>query len=298
MPAKNSISEMITISASALCTFVIVAGCTKKGSGTSPVPAAAPTASAPSTQPATPPQSGDGNSGTLERLFRYSLISSAGDVVFCQDFSSKTQSPLGDIETVADNMAMAQSQVPAGVINPFRPRTLGLTLKAEPCTRPSSLIKDGHCAVTASADTLSGKIFVTTQQRLLWKDVVVLAQANYNQSVIDQKTNAISGKNTLFETVQKQISQQQQFLNILQLGQQATTGQQSDMIKQAQDLLTSLQNQSQEIQNDIKKIEAEMIPYQDELKKSLEKLGEARNALKQACTPAGMGATSAEWTPN
>jgi hypothetical protein len=286
------------MSACSLVLLVISISCTKKTSGSAQSPAVAP---APTAAPSTPipaPQTGDAGNGALERLFRYSLISSAGDAVFCQDFISKTEAPVAGIETVADTMAMAQAQVPAGVVNPFRPKTLGLNVKSEPCVRVSNLIKDGHCAVTASADTVSGKVAVTTQQRLLWKDVVILAQANYNQSVIDQKTNAISGKNTLFETVQKQIAQQQQFLNILQIGQQLTTGQQSEMIKQAQEVLTNLQNQSKNIQADIKTIEDEMLPYQDELKKSVEKLGEARNALKQSCTPSGMGATSAEWTAN
>jgi hypothetical protein len=297
MPAERMLSAIITQSVTAIWLFTAIAGCTKKSSGGASSPAPVAGTAAP-VIPAQPPQSGDGNGGTLERIFTYSLISSAGDVVFCQNFSTKAQVPTADIQSVADSMAMAQAQVPAGVLNPFSPKILGLSVKPEACVRTSALIKDGHCAVTASADTATGKVIINTQQRLLWKDLIILGQANYNQSVIDQKNSAISGKNTLFENVKKQIAQQQAFLNVLQIGQQVTTGQQSEFVKEAQEMLTNLQKQSADIQSEIKRMEDELIPVQDELKKSLEKLTEARDTLKQACTPAGMGATTAEWTAN
>lgn len=282
------------LQASALFALCSTNGCTKKSSSSAPAPAVAPQVTAAPPQ-VVPTQIGG---GTVERLFRYSLNSIAGDGIFCQDFISQTQVPLNDIEAVADVMAMAQAQVPAGVLNPFKPKTLGLSVKPEGCARIPELLKSGHCAVTSSADTVSGKLNLKTEQRLLWKDLAILAQASYNQGVIDSKNSAISGKNELFKTVQKQITQQQQFLNILQIGQQLTTGQQSEMIKQAQEVLSNLQNQSKQIETDIKKIEDEIVPYQDELKKTLEKLTVAREDLRKACTTSGMGATAAEWNEN
>jgi hypothetical protein len=267
--------------------------CTKKSTSSNPAPAAAPvTATTPVQQPGMP------GAGTAERLFRYSLSSVAGEIVFCQDFVSQSQTPLADLEKVAENMAMAQAQIPAGVSNPFSPATLGLAVKPDACGTIPSVIKDGHCAISVGQDATSGKVSYLTEQRLLWKDLPILAQASYIKATLDQKTSAISGKNELFKNVQKQITQQQQFLQILQVGQQLTTGQQSEMIKNAQEMLANLQNQANQIEAEVKTLENELVPIQEELNKTLAKLDTARTALKQACTASGMGAMSAEWKPN
>lgn len=286
---KSSLASMASLtilSASSL-------SCTKKSSNSAPAPAAAPvTATTPVQQPALP---GPGN---VENLFRYSLSSLAGEIVFCQDFVSRAQTPLADLEKVAENMAIAQAQIPTGVSNPFNPKTLGLAVKPDACGTIPSVIKDGHCAISVAQDATIGQVSYQTEQRLLWKDLPILAQASYIKATLDQKTSAISGKNELFRNVQKQITQQQQFLQILQVGQQLTTGQQSEMIKNAQEVLANLQNQASQIDSEVKAIEGELVPIQDELNKTLAKLDVARTSLKQACTTTGMGATTAEWKPN
>ncbi|MFZ9520376.1 MAG: hypothetical protein ACO3A4_07855 [Silvanigrellaceae bacterium] len=270
-----------------------LAACTKKSANNSPAPAVLPTLATTST-----PTSGLPGSGTVENLFRYSLSSVAGEMVFCQDFVSQSQTPLADLEKVTESMALAQAQIPVGVANPFSPKTLGLAVKPDACGNIPGVIKDGHCAISIGQDTASGKVTYRTEQRLLWKDLPILAQASYIKATLDQKTSAIDSKNELFRSVQRQITQQQQFLQILQLGQQVTTGQQSEMIKQAQELLTNLQNQAKQLEADVRALEAEVVPIQDELGKTLAKLETARTDLKQACTAAGMGAASAEWKAN
>ncbi|MEN9809577.1 MAG: hypothetical protein RLZZ488_1144 [Pseudomonadota bacterium] len=282
-------------SGAVLALALSLVACTKKGGGQGPQPAAAPQATP--TAASQNPQLPSGG-GVTETLFRYSLSSVAGEAVFCQDFVSRSQAPLADVESLTDGMALAQAQVPAGVINPFSPKTLGLELKPSPCAAIPEIIRDGHCAVTVARSASSGMLSLQSEQRLLWKDMPVLAQASYIKATIDNKNNAISSKNELFRSVQKQITQQQQFLNILQLGQELATGEKLQLIEQAKEALAGLQNQSKQIELDIKQLEGEIVPIQDELNKTLEKLTTARDSLKQMCNTSGMGATSAEWKNN
>lgn len=271
------------------------AACTKKSSDSSPAPAANPQLTA--TPSTAQPGAGLPNGGT-EKLFRYALSSAAGDVVFCQDFTSQSQPPIADVESVTDSLGIAQAQIPAGVINPFSPKALGLSVRPAGCSLIPEVIRNGHCAISLSRDVTSGKLTLQTEQRLLWKDLPILAQASYIKATLDNKNNTIKSKNELFASVQKQITQQQQFLTILQLGQQLTTGDKVQLIEQAQEVLSNLQKQSQNLENEVKGLETELVPIQAELSKTLEKLETSRTALKQACTPAGMGATSAEWKAN
>lgn len=285
----------IVLSGTVLMMALTAAACTKKGGGQNPQPAAAPQATpTAATQNPQPPAGG----GATENLYRYSLSSVASEAVFCQDFISRSQAPLSDIESLTDGMALAQAQVPTGVINPFSPKALGLEVKPSPCAAIPEVIRNGHCAVTIARSASSGMLTLQSEQRLLWKDMPVLAQASYIKATIDNKNNAISSKNELFRSVQKQITQQQQFLNILQLGQELATGDKLQLIEQAKEVLAGLQNQSKQLELDIKAIEGEIIPIQDELNKTLEKLTTARESLKQLCNPTGMGASSAEWKNN
>lgn len=160
------------------------------------------------------------------------------------------------------------------------------------------IIRSGHCAISVSKNVSSGPLTILTEQRLLWKDIPLLAQASYVKASIDNKNAAIKSKNELFASVQKQITQQKQFLQILQVGQQLATGQQSELIRQTQELLTSLENQSKQIETDVKILEEEIKPIQDELDKVIARVQTARESLKQACTTARMGSTSAEWRTN
>lgn len=277
--------------------FIVSAlGCTKKASQNASENPPAPAATASNTVPrANQPTTRVENNG---KIFRYSLSSIVGDNIFCQDFMSLSQAPVIDIETITDTMAVAQAQVPAGALNPLSTKVLGLTVKESSCTQVPKVIQNGHCAVSVTRNVSFGKLTVQTEQRLLWKDLVVLAQATYVNNAIEAKNSALESKNSLFASVQKQITQQQTILNIIQVGQQLTTGSQSQLIEQAQEVLTSLQNQSKQLEADIKSLESEINPIQQELNKQLEKLNTARASLKDSCTPAGMGSDTAEWRNN
>jgi hypothetical protein len=248
-----------------------------------------------SNQPTTPQTS---LPATPVPLYRYSLSFTAGEAIFCQDFLSQSEFPVADVESMANVMAVAQAQVPSGVVNPLNPKTLGLTLKPSGCTLIPDILKDGHCAVSMSSGANSGRSPVTSEQRLLWKDLPVLVQASTVKAIIDTKNNSISSKNELFKSLQKQITQQQQILQLIQAGQQVATGQPSQLLEQAQELMVTLQDQAKNLENDVKRLEEEIIPVQSELNKTLEKLTASRAALQQSCTPSGMGTSTAEWKAN
>jgi len=271
------------------------AACTKKSGGQNQQPAAAPQVT-PTSAGQNPMPSAGG--GVTESLYRYSLSSVAGEAVFCQDFVSRSQAPLSDIESLTDGMALAQAQVPADVVNPFSPKTLGLELKPSPCAIVPEIIRNGHCAVTVARTASSGMLTLQSEQRLLWKEMPVLAQASYIKATIDNKNKTIISKNELFRSVQGDITKVQQSLNILQLGQELATGEKLPAIERARQALADLQNQSKQLELDIKQLEGEIVPIQDELNKTLEKLTTARDSLKQMCNPTGMGSTSAEWKNN
>ena len=272
--------------------------CTKKGSQSSsenspstPAPSStSPSAQEPaSSKPSTTPA----NQNIEIAPLRFALSSLAGEGTFCQNFSTKNQLASGDLEGVINKMAGAHAGIPEEITNPFTVQTLALIIRSKSCDQIPQLITSGHCALVVNKQLATGTVVVETEQRLLWKDIPVLAQAISVKTTIDAKTNIINEKNATFANLQKQISQQRTLLQILQ----ATSGG-STLIKEAQTLLSSLQEQIQNIENEVKLLENELKPLQDELNKRVEELNTARSVLKTSCHPVSMGATSATWKEN
>ncbi|MEN9529682.1 MAG: hypothetical protein RI932_1555 [Pseudomonadota bacterium] len=273
--------------AGALLCLALSSSCTKK-SGTASPPAPAQT-QAP-TQPGinTPPNP---NSGEVEAaLTKFALQSLAGEEIFCQTFSTPAKLQMGDIESTINGLAGAQAGIPAGLLNPFTIQSLALSVKNQACARIPELLSSGHCALTVQKQGAAGLISFTTEQRVLWKDIPTLAQAANVKTSLDAKSALLSSKNAVLLSLNRQFTQQRQLLQILQ----ATTGQ-SGLIADAQALLTSLQEQVTSLETEIRGLENEIKPIQDEMNKRIEELNTARAALKLACNPASMGATSAAW---
>lgn len=270
---------------------VVSNACTKTSAKSqNPLPRAseAPTASGPNVNPS---PTGGGNAEAA--LLRFSLISLAGERVFCQNFSTANQLFPADLESIANGMAGAQANIPASLPNPFSVQTLALNIKPKICESIPELLSAGHCALSLSKQVATGTVSVQTEQRLLWKDVSVLAQATSVKASLDSKTNALATKNALFASLQKQLSQQRLLLQILQ----GTSGN-SALFSEAEALLTNLREQTTTLESDIRGLEAELKPVQDELTIRIDELNTARAALKLACNPEGMGAANAVWKEN
>jgi hypothetical protein len=271
-----------------LLTLTLALGCTKKPSEKSQAtPTKTPSQPSAGTPPATP------DSGQVDAAqAMFALQSIVGDLIFCQTLSTPAKlTQLGDVESTVNALAGAQAGIPAGMLNPFTVQSLGLSLKDKGCTRvPELLNGGGHCALTVQKQTASGVVSFTTEQRLLWKDIPTLAQAANVKTSLDTKTALLSSKNAVLLSLNRQLTQQRQLLQILQ----ATTGQ-SGLFADAQALLESLQEQVATLENEIKSVENEIKPIQDEMNKRIGELNTARAALKLACNPGGMGATSASW---
>ncbi|MBM3382965.1 MAG: hypothetical protein FJY29_11050 [Betaproteobacteria bacterium] len=272
----------------AVLVLAMVSACTKKaGTSNAPAPSTAQTPGQPNngTTPSAP------NSGGVEAvLTRFALQSLAGDVIFCQTFSTASKLQLSDVESTINALAGAQAGIPAGMLNPFTVQSLALSVKNQACARVPELLNAGHCALTVQKQTATGLVSFATEQRLFWKDIPTLAQAANVKTSLDGKTALLSSKNAILLSLNRQLTQQRQLLQFLQ----ATTGQ-SGLIADAQALLTSLQEQVNTLDGDIKRIEDEIKPIEDEMNKRIAELNTARAALKLACNPASMGATAAAW---
>ena len=285
---NNLISYYIYLGAASV---ILANACTKTSAKSqNPLPSTpqAPSTSGPNTVPS---PAGGGNSEAA--LLRFSLVSLAGERVFCQNFSTANQLFPADLESIANGMAGAQANIPAGLPNPFSVQTLALNIKPKICESIPELLSAGHCALSLSKQIATGTVSVQTEQRLLWKDVSVLAQATSVKASLDSKTSALATKNAIFASLQKQVSQQRLLLQILQ----GTSGN-AGLFSEAQALLTNLQEQTTNLESDIKGLEAELKPIQDELTIRIDELNTARAALKLACNPAGMGAENAVWKEN
>ncbi|NBO38007.1 hypothetical protein EBU99_05435 [bacterium] len=275
----------------ALAALVSLSSCTKSSSQSANSPAPVIQPPAPSTS--APIGNAPGSGNVSESMLSYSIASLAGEDLFCQTVTTKNQMRSADLEPLANALAGAQGNVPKGVLNPFTMQTLGLVINATPCNKIPALVASGHCEIAASQLAATGQIAIQTEQRILWKDVALLAQATSVQLSLDSKRDVIASKNAVLSSVQSQIRQQQLLLQILQ----APNGN-STLISEAQALLTRLQEQTVSLDKDIKSLEAETKPIQDELNKTLDKLATARASLKLACNPVGMGADSAVWKDN
>lgn len=265
------------------------AACTKKKSSTDNGAAPQPN------QPVEPAPGGTAQPNPLENLpeFRYTVASLAGENVFCQDFISRSPLTESDVQTILNAFAGRQAGIPAELPNPFSLQTLALAFQSQACGTMSTLIADGHCAVTLSQLMATGQLSLETQQRILWKDLPKLAQAQAVKSSLDRKAEVISGKNTLLATIQQQVTQQKLLLQILQ-----GAGNDSQLVQDAQKLLEQLQQQTVALSDELKGLEDELIPLQDELEKRLDELRVARASLKQSCSVAGLGAAGASWKDN
>lgn len=237
------------------------------------------------TSPATPTEN--------VQLFRYTISSLAGENVLCQDFVSRTQLNDLDLQTIVNTFAGRQAGIPTELPNPFTLQTLALKLQPQACKGVSSLISDGHCAVTLSQLMATGQVTLETEQRILWKDLPILAQAIAAKTSLDNKASIISGKNSLFSALQQQITQQELLLKILQ-----GAGNDSKLFQDAQQLLEQLQEQSESIADELTGLESEMKPLQDELEKRLDELRVSRASLKQICNVQSLGAAGASWKDN
>jgi hypothetical protein len=285
---NNLISYYIYLGAASV---ILANACTKTSAKSqNPLPSTpqVPSTSGPNTVPS---PAGGGNSEAA--LLRSSIVSLAGERVFCQNFSTANQLFPADLESIANGMAGAQANLPAGLPNPFSVQTLALNIKPKICESIPELLSAGHCALSLSKQVATGTVSVQTEQRLLWKDVSVLAQATSVKASLDGKTSALATKNAIFASLQKQVSQQRLLLQILQ----GTSGN-AGLFTEAQALLANLQEQTTNLESDIKGLEAELKPIQDELTIRIDELNTARAALKLACNPAGMGAASASWKEN
>lgn len=226
-------------------------------------------------------------------IFRYSLASLAGNNILCQDFTSRTQLGESDLQIMLNAFAGRQAGIPPELPNPFSIQTLALRLQTEPCGAVSSLIQDGHCAVTLSQMMATGQVTLETEQRVLWKDLPTLAQALAVKTSLDNKASVIASKNSIFSTLQQQITQQKLLLQILQ-----GAGNDSQLVKDAQKLLDQLQEQSKTLADEVGGLESELQPLQDELEKKLEELRVARATLKQSCSVQQLGTAGASWKEN
>lgn len=225
--------------------------------------------------------------------FRYTITSLAGENVFCQDFISRSPLSESDVQSILNAFAGRQAGIPADVPNPFSLQTLALTFQSQACSSLSTLIADGHCAVTLSQLLATGQISLETQQRILWKDLPKLAQAQAVKTSLDRKAEIINGKNTLLATLQQQVTQQKLLLQILQ-----GAGNDSQLVQDAQKLLEQLEQQTVTLSKELEGLEDELVPLQDELEKRLDELRVARASLKQSCSVAGLGAAGAGWKDN
>lgn len=268
-----------------------MASCTKGSSKSQPPNAAANATPLPMSPTTAPNAPGLGNVEAAP--IQYALASLAGEDIFCQGFTTQQQIAQTDLEALINRMAGAQAGIPAELLNPFTVQTLALVIKAKACDKTPDLLKNGHCAVAVNRQVATGTVSVQSEQRLFWKDVPVLTQASSVKTSIDSKTAIVSAKNAVVMSLQKQITQQQMLLQILQ----ATTGN-SQLMKDAQALLASLQDQVKAVETEIKTLEEQIKPLQDELNKRIEELNTARAALKLACNASGMGAVSATWKEN
>lgn len=276
---------MLVIFGAVQLTFNI--GCTKK----SPEKRQAEQAQTP-TQPSTTTPPATPSPGLVEATqSMFALQSIAGDLIFCQTFSTPSKMPqITDLESAVNSLAGAQAGLPAGMINPFNVQSLGLSVKENACSRVPELLSGGHCALTVQKQSATGSMLFSTEQRLFWKDIPTLVQAANVKASLDAKTNLLSTKNALMLSLNQQLTQQRQILKFLE----DMTGQ-PGMIADAQALLESLQTQIGILDKDIKALEDEIKPIQDEMNTRINELNTARAALKLACNPGGMGATAASW---
>ncbi|MEY2986938.1 MAG: hypothetical protein RJB13_459 [Pseudomonadota bacterium] len=249
----------------------------------------------PQNQPINPlqPQPLQPNPTEILPLFRYTIASLAGSNVLCQDFSSRMQLSETDVQMILNSFAGRQAGIPPELPNPFNLQTLALKLQPEPCEGISSLLQDGHCAVTLSQMMATGQVTLETEQRVLWKDLPTLAQAIAVKTSLDSKASIIAGKNSILGTIQQQITQQKLLLQILQ-----GAGNDSQLLKDAQNLLEQLQEQSKNLEGELGGLEREIQPLQDELEKRLDELRVARATLKQSCNVQTLGSAGASWKDN
>ncbi len=240
-----------------------------------------------------PPVTLQPNPTEILPVFQYTIASLAGNSVFCQNFSSRTQLNSTDVQTLLNTFAGRQAGIPPELPNPFSLQTLALKLQNEPCSSTSSLLQDGHCAVTLSQMMATGQVTLESEQRVLWKDLPTLAQAIAVKNSLDNKASIIAGKNSILATLQQQITQQKLLLQILQ-----GTGNDSQLVKDAQKLLEQLEEQSKTLADELGGLESEIQPLQDELEKRLDELRVARATLKQNCNVQALGTAGASWKEN
>jgi len=240
-----------------------------------------------------PPQVSQPSPIEIAPVFQYAVSSLAGDNILCQAFSSRIELSESDLQTMLNAFAGRQSGIPPELPNPFSLQTLALKLQAEPCGAVSSLLQDGHCAVTLSQLLATGQVTLETEQRVLWKDLPTLAQAVAVKTSLDNKASIVAGKNSIITTLQQQINQQKLLLQILQ-----GAGNDSQLVKDAQKLLDQLQEQSKTLSDELAGLEAEIQPLQDELEKRLDELRVARATLKQSCNVQTLGTAGASWKDN
>ena len=76
------------------------------------------------------------------------------------------------------------------------------------------------------------------------------------------------------------------------------TGNDSQLVKDAQKLLEQLEEQSKTLADELGGLESEIQPLQDELEKRLDELRVARATLKQNCNVQALGTAGASWKEN